>query len=30
MLRIQLHIEKANRFSPMGDYRDSGACNAAE
>lgn len=27
MLQIKLHIESANRFSPMGDYwQVSGAC----
>ena len=29
MLRIQLHIEAVNCFSPKGDYGNSGACYAA-
>lgn len=29
MLSIQLHIELMNRFSPKGDYKVAGACNAA-
>jgi len=30
MLRIQLHIESVNWFSPKGDYTIGGACNAVE
>ena len=30
MLRIQLHIESANWFSPKGDYTVCGACTADE
>lgn len=30
MLRIQLHIESANRFSPKDDYAICGACTAEE
>jgi len=30
MLRIQLHIETVNRFSPKGDYTVCGACAAVE
>jgi hypothetical protein len=30
MLRIQLHIERANRFSPTSDYTICGASVAAE
>jgi hypothetical protein len=30
VLRIQLHIETVNWFSPKGDYTDCGACNAEE
>ena len=30
MLRIQLHIESVNWFSPKGDYAGRGACSAAE
>jgi len=29
MLRIQLHIEAVNCFSPEKDYRNRGACYAA-
>lgn len=30
MLRIQLHIETVNRFSPKSDYAVCGACAAVE
>ncbi len=30
MLRIQLHIETMNEFSPKEDYTICGACNAAD
>jgi hypothetical protein len=30
MLRIQLHIEAMNCFSPKGDYNNCGACYAEE
>jgi hypothetical protein len=30
MLRIQLHIESVNGFSPKGDYTGCGACKVAE
>jgi len=29
MLRIQLHIEAVNCFSPKSDYSNCGACYAA-
>jgi hypothetical protein len=30
MLRIELHIEAMNCFSPKGDYNNCGACYANE
>ena len=30
MHQVLSHIKTANRFSPMEDYTDCGACNATE